>query len=128
MLPSSGGRVPFELPPCEPTYASIHDTVFELTCNGEYCHGAQSPAWDLWLLAPDAEQYLLSYRAGTCPEYPLVSPGDPERSFLYLKVAREEPPCRTERMPRGVNRLPDHSIACIEQWIASLGDGGGARD
>jgi hypothetical protein len=125
---NGGGRSPLDLPPCEPTFASISDTVFRGSCDGEYCHGLQSPAWDLWLLAPGAEEFLLSHRAASCPDYPLVSPGDPEHSFLYLKIAQEKPPCGTERMPRGLNRLPDHSIACIERWIVSLAADSGARE
>lgn len=121
----AGGRPPLELPPCEPTFASISDDVFAGACDGEYCHGFQSPAWNLWLFAPNVEEYLLSSKAGTCPEYQLVAPGDPERSFLYLKVTLEHPPCVTERMPRGLERLPDHSIACIAQWIEGLNAAGG---
>jgi len=117
--PSAGHRPPLDLPPCEPTFASLTEDVFRGGCDGEYCHGSESPAWNLWLFSPKAKDYLLSYKAGSCPDYPLVAPGDPERSFLYLKVALERPPCGTEQMPRGLNRLPDHSIACVGEWIAN---------
>jgi hypothetical protein len=117
--PSAGPRPPLDLPPCEPTFASLTEDVFRGGCDGEYCHGSESPAWNLWLFAPAVKDYLVTSRAGSCRDYLLVAPGDPEHSFLYLKVARERPPCRTEQMPRGLNRLPDHSIACLKEWIAN---------
>jgi hypothetical protein len=115
-----GGAPSLELPPCEATFESLRDDVFARACDAEYCHGAVSSAWDLWLLAPDAEQTLLSRRAGTCPDHRLVVPGDPAESFLYLKVSEDHPPCGTERMPRGALPLPRHSIDCIRGWIEAL--------
>jgi hypothetical protein len=114
------GAPSLTLPACEPTFESLRDDVFAHACDAEYCHGAVSSAWDLWLLAPDAEETLLARHAGTCPDYRLVAPGDPAASFLYLKVSAEHPPCGTERMPRGVLPLPAHSVECIRGWIESL--------
>ena len=106
--------------PCEPTLTSLRAAVFGTSCNWEYCHGEQSPAWDLWLLAPDLEQALVGAPAGTCRGWTLVVPGHPEESFLWQKLSSDHPPCRTERMPLGLRKLPPHALSCVRGWIESL--------
>ena len=115
--------------PCEPTLASIQASIFEVTCQFEYCHGA-SAASGLWLLDPHVERELVGVRSAGCPGWTLVTPGSPERSLLWQKITSDHPPCRGNRMPYGLGRLPPQAIECVRGWIESLGTDGasGASD
>jgi hypothetical protein len=111
--------VAVELPPCEPTSASLASDVFGRSCWWSTCHGPGTPAWELDLTEESRLLATIGARAGGCAGWLLVSPGKPEESLLYRKLADEEPPCG-ERMPWGVGVLPGHALECVRAWIESL--------
>jgi hypothetical protein len=48
--------------------------------------------------------------------YPLIDPGNPDNSLVYLKIASDTPPWG-ERMPIRYDYLDAHTIERIGQWI-----------
>jgi len=108
-----------QLPSCQPTLSSLREDLFEQTCQWSACHGRGTPAWDLILTEEPAILGMVGAKAASCPGWLLVSPGRPDESLLYRKVADERPPCG-ERMPWGAGILPPHALACVREWIEGL--------
>ncbi len=78
--------VPGEAPA---TLRSIEETLFAPSCGFSACHG-EAAAAGLNLRAADLHAELLGHAvAGTT--MPLVSPGDPDNSWLYRALSRCEP-------------------------------------
>jgi hypothetical protein len=58
------------------------------------------------------------------PDFALVKAGDPEASYLWLKVSHTS--AKGKGMPRtlfGAKKLPDEQLALIRRWI----EGGAAE-
>lgn len=108
---------------CQPTLGSLRDEAFAVGCSFEHCH-ANAPAFGLRLDSGDLaalEARLVNVEAAGCRGKQLVVPGDPESSYLYRKIADEDPPCAGDRMPHGaLGVLPDRVIECVAGWIRSL--------
>jgi hypothetical protein len=124
-VPAAPTLVPSRLPEdfrCEPTLSSIKTTIFEVSCHFDACHGNNDAAWGLRLGEVSDEAALASMLrvpAGTCPNWLILDPGNPEGSLLLEKVANPDPECGGP-MPRGFELLPPSAVACIAEWIASL--------
>jgi len=112
------------------TFTEIYSTLFPATtaprCN--FCHGMPPSAISNGNLTVGMDQK--SAYAGLvgktsmdprCMGMSLVTPGKPETSLFYLKVAAT-PPCG-DRMPLGGSPLSDAQIEMIRSWIAA-----GAKD
>ena len=103
------------------------------------CHAGLTPSAGLDLT--DIRVVRDSARASArCSDaLPILTPGDPSRSYLLLKIS-DTPPCPTgrtscgadatqaacrlgQRMPRGLPPLPDSEIEEVRQWLV-----GGAPD
>jgi hypothetical protein len=82
------------------------------------CHGVEATFGGLDLILPDLDARLSDVPSVSCPDWVLVSPGSPERSLLYQKIAAETPPCG-DRMPLDVS-LSEEQIACIAGYIRDL--------
>lgn len=116
--------LPSQLPEgyeCEPTLESLGPAVFETSCIFDTCHGDNDAAWGLRFTGGPEEiaAAVIGVQAGTCPDWLLVAPGEPERSLLWDKLARSMPACG-EPMPRGIEPLPERVIDCIGDWITNL--------
>ena len=73
------------------------------------------------LVGQFADQGLLwaEPRGGPRPDGALLlTPGDPARSLLYLRVASAEPGVRMPPILR--NRIDETYVALLERWIVSL--------
>ena len=80
--PAAPGEAPASL-------QSVKDTLFAPSCSFSACHG-EAAAAGLDLRAADLRAELLGHAvAGTT--MPLVSPGDPDNSWLYRVLSRCEP-------------------------------------
>jgi len=55
-------------------------------------------------------------------DMPLVAPGDPEGSYLYVKLVGG-PQMKGDVMPLGDDPLSPEAIAPVRAWILALGDG-----
>jgi hypothetical protein len=122
----AGGRqwYPSQIPEgyvCEPTLDSLGPGLFESSCIFDTCHGNNDAAWGLRFTGgPDGiASAVLDEEAATCKGWMLIVPGEPEQSFLWHKVVEAEPECG-DRMPRGIEPLPQSVIDCLTDWIKAL--------
>ena len=109
------------------TLSSIRDTVFTPSCNFSSCHGHGAAA-GLDLSRDDLHAALMSHTLATGAGMPLVSPGDPEGSWLYQVISRCEPELPggaiARHMPVNAPTLLDAAlVAKVRAWIEA-----GARD
>lgn len=96
----------------QPTYLSIRENIFSLTSpRGKCvsCHGSINPAHHL-----DLSSYEKMATGKHLP--PLIVPGDPEESSLYIE-------CATGKMPKGGPKLTQAELNALYDWIKD-----GARD
>jgi hypothetical protein len=81
-------------------------------CSGEFCHGMHMTS------AARAYSFLVGQSSFECDDArPLVSPGDPEKSYLMDKVLGRNL-CAGHAMPRGFeNRLSPQEVRTLNDWI-----------
>lgn len=107
-------------PGVQPTYASLSQQVF-VGCSTQACHGGLNPKGNLNLEAEKAYVGLVGAEpdiAQARAEGLLrVSPGNPDESFLMIKLQPIDKPAYGAQMPLG-GRLSDAQIAAVRQWIA----------
>jgi hypothetical protein len=103
----------------EPTLASIQKNVFDRSCASSSCHGeAQEGELDL------RKGKSLDEMLNVDPDNPaalaaglkLITPGDPQKSFLYTKLL-SVPEEMGQRMPTGSRPLSTAKINAIKTWI-----------
>ncbi|MCA9653707.1 MAG: hypothetical protein KC501_27560 [Myxococcales bacterium] len=91
--------------------------IFEFNCGG--CHNEQDPQGGLTLLGDGVYERLLEPSVQLA-DMPLITPGDPDNSYLYLKLIGDERIVGT-RMPynplTGEGSLAQAELADIETWI-----------
>ena len=108
--------------PEEPvTLESLRQTVFEPACTFSSCHG-HSGAGGLDLTTADVHQALLDHDVIADAGMPLVTPGDPDRSWLYQLVSRCAPETASgavaAHMPLNAPiLLEDPLVAKLRAWI-----------
>ena len=91
----------------------IQDNVFSAICSA--CHAGANPAAGQNLSTlENSIQNLIGVQSSN-PEFLRVKPGEPETSYLILKITGD--PRAGARMPLGLSPLPDDTIAAIREWI-----------
>jgi uncharacterized repeat protein (TIGR03806 family) len=90
--------------------------------NCSSCHNAAAafPSWDARFSTPLDEQGVLlaEPRSATADDVRLIVPGDPQRSFIYLRSQSDQPAMRMPPLLR--NRVDDRYVELLRQWIESL--------
>jgi len=109
----------------EPKLSSIQREIFDKNCNAGSCHGSGMKG-GLSLVAGNSYRQLLDIAGSidkkNVPAFVRVFPGNPDSSFLYIKITSPDTN-QGEIMPRGNDRLSPEKIKSIRQWILD-----GARD
>src|SRR5262245_44146812 len=113
-------------------FGTIKQTIFKTTCASLSCHSSIAAKGGLILEGDKAysQLYLVPpvNEAARAAGLLRVNPGDPEKSFLYLKVACDPAPdgappgCQLpvgggDRMPQLLGRLSDEKVELIRKWI-----------
>lgn len=83
------------------------------------CHTFEEPKAELVLEAGTGYGELVGPRSVQVPESLLVVPGDPESSYLWLKL--DDRAAVGDGMPRtlfGYKRLPEKEMELFRRWIA----------
>jgi hypothetical protein len=108
--------------PQEITFSRDVKAVLEKECVN--CHGAKRHKADLDLSADNAMKNLLNVPSSQVPAMVRVKPGDPEQSYLWLKLDHRSQ--KGGGMPKIFvfsKRLPQDRLDLIKAWIA-----GGAKE
>ena len=103
------------------TSPSFRDEVAPLMrggCTPAGCHDFAAPGGNLRLDTTPEIMFLDVVRraAGTYPVLSRVAPGQPDRSFLFLKISRSDPPAGRQ-MPLGAPRLEAAEVGAVLRWI-----------
>jgi hypothetical protein len=93
---------------------SIQDNVFTPICTR--CHIGASAPEGLRLDAADSYSLLVGVPSAEVPSLLRVMPGDPDESYLVLKL-QGSPGIVGGQMPLGGPYLPQATIDAIRQWI-----------
>lgn len=96
----------------DPTFSSISTNIFQKRCS---CHQSESFGTP-FLLTPDMAYQNLRQLSTEQPNLFRVDPGNPDKSYLYLKITGAEG-ITLERMPKGGPYLSSDQIEAIRQWI-----------
>jgi cytochrome c553 len=99
-----------------PTLKTDVQPIFDRECTR--CHGEKKQKARLNLSAATARQALVNQPADEVPELMRVTPGDPERSYLWQKLQHKA--AKGKGMPRGIftaRRLPEAQLEVIRKWI-----------
>lgn len=97
-------------PPEEGDPIAAVQALFDESCT--LCHDASDDTLNL-----EDARALIGRRSSTGK--PLVDPGNPNGSYLYLKMVGAEG-IEGETMPLGDDPLPTEQLAVVQQWIAGL--------
>ena len=97
--------------------STIQRKVFDQTCSLPSCHLGPGPDHELNLTEGKAHGDLVNVPSRQKPEFLLVSPGNPDDSYLLRKMTGEG--IIGERMPTGLPALPEEQVAMIREWIRS---------
>ncbi|WP_434421344.1 hypothetical protein [Nannocystis pusilla] len=101
----------------------MRDSIFTPSCTFSSCHDASAPAAGLDLqTAEGLGARLLAHEVVADTPDPLVTPGDPQASWLYRLVAECEPQngngATVRHMPfNAPTLLPDPLVAKLRAWI-----------
>ncbi len=99
------------------TFSQIQAQIFTPTCAKAGCHAAASASDGLVLEAGQAYGNLVGRPSTQRSNLDRVEPGDPERSYLILKL-RGDPSITGLRMPQdGPPYLTSEQIDGIAAWI-----------
>lgn len=106
-----GGQVPIE-----PTFSSISAVVFTPKCTSSACHGGTGSA-PLDLTAERAYGQLVNQPASQTSEMFLVTPRDPDQSYLMLKLLGTHASTGLGNVMPPEGLLPDDELVAIAAWI-----------
>ena len=99
----------------EATLAEVSQ-VFAVSCAISGCHSGEQPAAGL-SLEGDFATRIVGVDSGQRPDFKLVDPGNPNKSYLLIKV-RGDDEIISQQMPPGAP-LSAEQVEIIRAWIAS---------
>ncbi|MDX1741773.1 MAG: hypothetical protein R3178_10780, partial [Rhodothermales bacterium] len=102
--------------PAAPSFSSIQQNVFAVSCAVSGCHLGGSASAQLDLSAGNAYSDLVGVASVEVPMLLRVEPGNPDDSYLVQKI-EGSPGIVGARMPRGRDPLSTEQIQSIRDWI-----------
>jgi hypothetical protein len=94
--------------------------ILEANCGG--CHGGDNPDAGLNLLGEGTYERLLT-ASSQKPDMPLITPGDPTKSYLWLKITADTDNIVGAPMPidplQGTRKLTEAELGDIQTWITN---------
>jgi len=111
-LVRAGGSQPCRLDGREVKLSRDVEPILVSGCSGQYCHGLAMSS------AARTFAFLVNQPSTECDDQrPLVTPGDPARSYLLDKIT-DHNLCTGHPMPRGLqNRLSSAEVDTVRDWI-----------
>jgi hypothetical protein len=98
------------------TFTEVQTRIFTASCAFSGCHGGSSPAQGMNLTAGQAYAHIVNVPSNEQPARDRIEPGDPESSYLYLKVMGD-PSISGGRMPLGGPPLAQELLDLLRDWI-----------
>jgi hypothetical protein len=96
----------------------VQEDTFRFRCSSAPCHGVNNPAKGMSLTTANAYDALVGVPSTERPDLMRVNPGDPETSYLWIKLGQGNQDLRDGvTMPSGESLLPQAELDNIEQWI-----------
>ncbi len=109
------------------TLESIRETVFKPSCSYNACHGGSTAQMGLDLTVKDLRGALVGKASKQRPDMDLVTPGDPQKSWLYHSMSKCNPAGKSgpvSHMPLNSPELLETGlVAKVRKWIED-----GAKD
>ena len=90
--------------------------IFAVSCALSGCHSGAWPAAGL-SLEGDFATCIVGVASGQRPDFKLVNPGNPDSSYLLIKVRGDDEIVSQQMLPGGT--LPAEQVETIRVWIAS---------
>ncbi len=109
---------PLEPGGLEPTLESIQAEVFDRSCALSGCHAGPNPQLGLDLTAGNARQSLVGVASVERPDLQRVNPGNPDDSYLVIKLEGTDSRLVGGRMPLNQSPLDSELIGIVREWIA----------
>ena len=98
-------------------WAVIHkEIIVAKGCGGDYCHGkggAMSPDPDI----SHSKLMMAVTNKPKCKSSLFITPGKPEESLFYLKIAPGLDHGCGDKMPKGSDGLPPELSGLVKEWI-----------
>jgi hypothetical protein len=113
---SSGPAGPV-LDPGQVTFQQVQSSVLTPSCALSGCHGDAGAPFGLILSAGEAYGNLVGVAAAELPAYQRVDPGNPDDSYLFMKI-NDDPRIQGDAMPPQGTRLSSQRVQLIQDWIA----------
>jgi hypothetical protein len=105
-----------------PTFSAIQTQVFDVSCNFDACHSTRGRNGGLVLQGEGAYEALVGVTpvdgAASTEGLKRVVAGDPDQSFLLIKLDPTLDARYGALMPLNSDGLPADQVAAIRQWIA----------
>lgn len=102
------------------TWATRVSKVLQANCGG--CHGPVAPYEGFDVISEGAFERLM-LPSTQLPEMPLITPGDPMQSYLWLKLTADDgivgDPMPLGPLGDGFRRLSEAELGDIETWIVN---------
>ena len=97
---------------------ALNDDEFDRTMWRIYDNYACDDCHSDWANHGDHDGLYASVTTLVEDGYPLIDPGDPDNSYIYLKISSDSPP-RGGRMPMLIPPLEASEVADIAAWITA---------
>ncbi|MCA9704379.1 MAG: hypothetical protein KDK70_00860 [Myxococcales bacterium] len=97
------------------TFSGDVQPILTARCATPGCHGSMAPAAGLDLTEGAAWESLVDVMSTQNPDFPLVTPVNPQYSYLMTKLLGDG--FSGKRMPLGSQPLSDAEIDVIRRWI-----------
>lgn len=117
-------QTPAPTTPPEVTLEQVQEAVFSPSCAVQFCHSGDFPSAGLSLEEGESFAELVDVQptnlAAINAGYLLVEPGNPDDSFLYIKIVGPPSVAFGSRMPLLGGFLDEEQTALVRDWITSL--------
>ncbi len=98
------------------TFSAVQSQIFTPSCAFSGCHGGGAPAEGLNLSSGTAYANIVNVRSSQRGNLDRIEPGNPDASYLYLKVTGDSS-ISGLRMPRSGQPLSQELIDLLRDWI-----------
>lgn len=106
-------------PPQAVSYAAQIQPIWNIACITSACHDSVTPQARLNLTAAVSYAEIVGIASQQCPTTLLVTPGDPERSYLMFKLQGSGPCMTGSRMPKTSPAMSATQQRLIRDWITN---------